>query len=252
MRKDDGAKARFLIDEARSGGAVLIGVDEVGRGAWCGPVVAGAAAFLPGDPEGIRLAGLVRDSKALSKKAREDLSAALRPASVWALGAVSAPGVDALGIRPATLKAMSHAVLGCVHRLRLRLRLRLRPLQLRSGGLGPDVPDDFPSVAVIVDGQDEIPGLEAAFASDFEGAGLRFLGQAALVKGDALVPEASAASILAKVARDKSLSALAKRLPGGGWGEGAGYGTAAHAAFLRAHGPTPHHRRSFRMPGKDV
>lgn len=68
----------------------------------------------------------------------------------------------------------------------------------------------------------------------------------AVVGGDAAVAEIAAASILAKVARDRIMARLDPRWPGFGWARNAGYGTAAHLAALRRLGPTPHHRRSFR------
>lgn len=67
----------------------------------------------------------------------------------------------------------------------------------------------------------------------------------AIVGGDALVPAISAASILAKVTRDRMLVALHERFPAYGFDAHAGYGTAKHMAALREHGPCPEHRRSF-------
>jgi ribonuclease HII len=66
-----------------------------------------------------------------------------------------------------------------------------------------------------------------------------------VVGGDALVPEISAASIVAKVARDRLMARLALRHPGYGWERNAGYGTAEHLRALTALGPTAHHRRAF-------
>jgi ribonuclease HII len=68
----------------------------------------------------------------------------------------------------------------------------------------------------------------------------------AVVGGDALVAEIAAASILAKVARDRIMARLDARWPGYGWAANAGYGTAAHLDALRRLGVTPHHRRGFR------
>jgi ribonuclease HII len=67
-----------------------------------------------------------------------------------------------------------------------------------------------------------------------------------IVKGDAKCLSIAAASIVAKVARDRLMTALDATHPGFGWGRNMGYGTPAHAAALAAIGPTPHHRRSFR------
>ncbi len=69
---------------------------------------------------------------------------------------------------------------------------------------------------------------------------------AALIGGDGRALSIAAASIVAKVARDRIMAGLAAAFPGFGWERNAGYGTAAHAAALARLGPTPHHRRSFR------
>ena len=68
----------------------------------------------------------------------------------------------------------------------------------------------------------------------------------AVVGGDASVPAISAASIIAKVTRDRIMAELARDFPGYGWERNAGYGVRAHAEALHALGVTPHHRRSFK------
>jgi ribonuclease HII len=67
----------------------------------------------------------------------------------------------------------------------------------------------------------------------------------AIVKGDGRSLSIAAASIVAKVTRDRLMARLARAHPGFGWERNAGYGTAEHRAALARHGPTPHHRRSF-------
>lgn len=198
-----------------------IGVDEVGRGAWCGPVMTGAAC-IPDSLEGDALRRIVRDSKTLSAARREVLDAKIRAVAHVALGAASAREIDALGIRPATLLAMRRAV------LRLVSRLTGGQAGFRDGW------------RVVADGVDCIPGLLLPGPWTNE----------SLVRGDALLPEISAASIVAKVARDRLMARLALRHPEFAWERNAGYGTAAHADGLRKVGPGAHHRRSFKMPGK--
>lgn len=80
-----------------------------------------------------------------------------------------------------------------------------------------------------------------------DGLPVRALGVAhrAVVGGDALCYSVACASVVAKVARDRLMAALARRRPQYGWGSNAGYGTAAHLAAMREHGLTPHHRRLF-------
>jgi len=118
-----------------------------------------------------------------------------------------------------------------------------------------------------VDGVDALPGfapvggesrlfrpvaLPAAIRGDlFRPPGGAVVGCLPLIKGDALIAEISAASIAAKVARDRLMARLAVRCPGYGWERNAGYGTAAHAAGLRDLGPSRHHRLGFALPGWD-
>jgi ribonuclease HII len=175
-------------------------------------VVAGAAVFRPG-ADAAETASSVRDSKVLSASRREALARSVRATAWWGLGGASAREVDSIGVRPATLLAMGRAV----RRLEFVLRSEL---------------GDF-ALDVIVDGVDALPG---------------FSNSRSMVRADALVPEVSAASILAKVFRDAAMSRLAVRHPGYLWERNAGYGTAAHSAGLRLLGRTPHHRSSFSIP----
>lgn len=89
-----------------------------------------------------------------------------------------------------------------------------------------------PPVRALVDGNRVPPDLVCAAE--------------AVVGGDACVPAISAASIIAKVTRDRIMADLARAFPGYGWERNAGYGVKAHAEALRSLGVTPHHRRSFR------
>ena len=153
------------------------------------------------------IAGLA-DSKALTARRREVLAMQIRTVGLaWALGWADAAEIDALNILQATLLAMRRAV----------------------AALG------VPPAHVIVDGN-RCPDLR----------GLPFDCTAeAVVRGDALVASVSAASILAKVARDAHMADLDLRYPGYGFAGHKGYPTAVHLAALGALGPSPVHRRSF-------
>ena len=146
------------------------------------------------------------DSKALTRPRREALHDRVRAEARVALGAASACEIDALNIHYATHLAMRRAALRLVRRL------------------------GAPPTRVVVDGN-RLPDLPWPAE--------------ALVKADALVPEVSAASIVAKVVRDRLMAILARRYPGYGWEANAGYPTRAHVEGLRLHGVTQHHRRSF-------
>ena len=176
----------------------VCGVDEAGRGPLAGPVYAAAVVLDPGAP----VAGL-RDSKALSARAREALAGAIRErALAWSVASASAAEIDALNILQATMLAMRRAVDG----------LGLRPALARVDG-------------------NRAPMLACAVET--------------LVRGDALDPAISAASILAKCARDAQMDALHERFPQYRFDLHKGYPTALHLALLSEHGPCPEHRRSF-------
>jgi ribonuclease HII len=196
----------------RSGAdALVIGLDEAGRGPWAGPVMA-AAAWL--DPERCP-AELVRgldDSKRLSPARRRELLALLevcaaRGLVALGLGEAGVEEIDEVNILQASLRAMARAA-----------------ADLAAGcGRAPD--------AALVDGN-KLPELACPAE--------------AVIGGDGRSLSIAAASILAKETRDRCMTALAKDHPGYGWERNKGYGTAEHRAALARLGVTPQHRRSFR------
>lgn len=181
----------------------IAGLDEAGRGAWAGPVVAAAVILPSGDPQlGQALDG-VRDSKQLSPRQREVLCERICTVAVAiGVGVVSPQDIDALGIVPATRRAMVTAV------------AQLSP------------PPDF----LLIDALqlDELP-----------------LPQKSIIKGDALCLSIAAASIIAKVTRDRLLVAFESTYPGYGFARHKGYGTRQHRAALHHLGPCHIHRRSY-------
>jgi ribonuclease HII len=188
-------------------GAVLCcGLDEVGRGALAGPLVA-AAVVLPEDFAARlgRLAPFLRDSKTVPKERREELAARVRAlALALELAVVPVEAINARGIGWANGEAF-------------------RMLIARVAA------DEY-----VVDGKVRPPAPS-------ERAGR----VRCLVKADAQVPAVSAASLVAKVYRDDLMTALHAHHPAYGWARNAGYGTPAHLAALRAHGPSPEHRALF-------
>jgi ribonuclease HII len=159
-------------------------------------------------PAGISplLISRLRDSKVLSPKVRRAIAADIAVSgALYTFGAASAIEVDRLNPLAATMLAMRRAV----------CRLRLPP--------GPAV--------VLVDGN-RLP------------EGLPYPGQA-IIRGDSLIPEIMAASIVAKVLRDRCIAGLAGRHPGFGMERNAGYGTAEHLSAVAEKGPSPHHRLTF-------
>lgn len=191
----------------RRGYARIAGVDEAGRGAWAGPVVAAAVILPLGQPDPLarlRDAG-VNDSKQLTARQREHLAGLIRQlALAVGLGGASARQIDSDGILPATRLAMRRAIHG----------LAVRPAALLIDA---------------VDLSSEVP-----------------LPQEHLNYGDSISLSIAAASIMAKVSRDGFMARLDDLYPGYSFRRHKGYGTAAHRAALQALGPSEMHRHSFR------
>jgi len=182
----------------------VAGLDEVGRGALAGPVVA-AAVVLP-IMDHVPAALLeVNDSKQLRAPQRQRLSDEIHQAARGiGVGSVSAADIDAIGIAAATRRAMTQAL-----------------AQLQDHGITADyLLIDFLTLA--------LP-----------------LPQKGIVKGDCRSLSIAAASIVAKVARDRWLIALHSSYPAYDFQHNKGYGTAAHLQALARVGPCPEHRRSF-------
>lgn len=199
---------------------VLVGIDEVGRGCLAGPVDACAFAFRTSGA----IAGL-RDSKKLSAKRRQALVEPLSSAGWFAYGRAECREIDELGILPATNLAMRRALMGL---------LDLICAQPTTGGV-PSPRRDH--IHVVVDGS-ILPIWQ-----DPQDLGIGSL--QALVRADDLVPEVSAASVLAKVRRDAHMLELDAQFPGYGFAAHAGYGTEQHMRAIDEMGGSAEHRFSF-------
>ena len=184
----------------RAGIEPIAGVDEAGRGACAGPLVAGAVVLPPGKA-GI-IPGLA-DSKLLTEAARERVYAqVLRRAEAWSVVVIDNEECDRLGMHVANVEALRRAV----------ARLEVRPSYVLTDG--------FP-----VDGLG-VPGL-------------------AVWKGDRVAACISAASVLAKVTRDRIMTDLDDDWPAYDFKTHKGYVTDEHTAALTQHGPCPIHRMRF-------
>lgn len=208
MRSITFEKEKSLCEE----GLYVIGLDEVGRGPLAGPVVAGAACYKNPDyeiPEDLeKTFHLVRDSKTLSPKQREKMHDVVRKHFFVGIGMASVVEIDRLNILRASLLAMKRALAD--------LKKTLRPPQ---------------KCYLLIDGNHKLLNCDD--------------GQETVIGGDSLVKSIAAASIVAKVTRDRLIAAYDEAYPAYGFGRHKGYGTREHMEALRKHGPCEHHRKTF-------
>ena len=193
-------------DLRAAGKRYIAGVDEVGRGPLAGPVVA-ACVILPEDFDVLG----VDDSKKLSEKKREQLyDEILSKALAWGIGMQDNASIDEINILEATKEAMRCAIIEAEQRLR------------EKTGCGID--------HILIDA---LTLREIAIP------------QTGIIKGDSASLSIAAASILAKVTRDRMMVEYDSIYPGYAFAKNKGYGTKAHYEGLQAQGMTPIHRRSF-------
>lgn len=225
-------------------GFLPIGIDEAGRGPLAGPVVA-AACLLPADVE---LPG-VNDSKKLTEKRREALFPLVQERAIaWGIGVVDHARIDEINILNATFEAMRLAVRGLLGEIALSEPPLWAEavggpmaLPLPAGWEGKPLPGAPLGEAqvgrqpfLLVDGNQRIR----------EWTGL----QRPVVGGDRKALAIAAASILAKVARDRLMIGYDKLYPAYGFAGHKGYSAPVHWGALDREGPCPIHRRSFLGP----
>jgi len=177
---------------------ITAGVDEVGRGCLAGPVVSAAVIL----KKGIDLK-LLKDSKKISFKKREEISEHIKKNSYYAIGIASVEEILNLNILQASLLSMSRAI----------EKLKIKP------GL------------TLIDG-------------NFAPAGLK--NYQTIINGDEKIKVISAASIIAKVYRDRFMIKLSEKYSNYAWERNFGYGTKAHLEGLKNFGVTSHHRKGFK------
>ena len=185
--------------------APLCGIDEVGRGPLCGPVVS-ACVHIPTENLDNPLWDSINDSKKISAIKREKLFEPLKELCFYGIAEASAQEIDQINIHHATLLAMKRAFHDMLDR----------------NGIAPKT--------ALIDGK---------FAPDLSCA------TQTVIKGDSTSLSIAAASIIAKVTRDRLMTKLHGEYPHYGWDTNSGYGTKAHMDGLQSHGLTPFHRLSF-------
>lgn len=189
----------------------IIGIDEVGRGPLAGPVVVGAVCIYAEHSSKVKkLFPVVKDSKKLSPKAREEWLVRIRDAEKMgflscAVSYVAPSVIDKKGLTAAVQIAIDKSL--------------------------SEIEHDANETKVLLDG-----GLNAP---------AHYSLQKTIIKGDEKELAIALASLVAKVARDAKMVLLSKKFPEYGFEKHKGYGTRGHYAALKKHGPTAHHRKSF-------
>lgn len=192
----------------------VIGIDEAGRGPLAGPVVACAACYKNGDSlsimesESPKKLLLIRDSKKLSEKQREELYDFIFEHFYVGIGICNHKMIDRINILEASFLAMKKALSDLKKEIKNK------------------------NYIIFVDGNKKIPNIS--------------IEQEAIIGGDNLVKSISAASIIAKVTRDRMMKKIHKKYPDYNFASHKGYGTKLHMEMIRKHGPCEIHRKSFR------
>ena len=186
----------------------VIGVDEVGRGAWAGPVFAGAA-FLK-YKNILEIPRSINDSKKLSEFYRLEVLKKIRDFATLSVGSVCAKCIDKIGIQNSVVKAMEMAIINL------------------------KVSNYLEDYIIVVDGN-YLPIFKDKKLN------IKFL-----KKGDTISPSVAVASIFAKVKRDDFMKNLHNSYPEYKWERNMGYGTKDHRMAIDKLGPTQEHRMSFK------
>lgn len=188
----------------QNGFRLIAGIDEAGRGALAGPVVAAAVILPLHQPQTLALLHQVNDSKKVTAKTRDRLFDLITSHAVaYGVGIVEAAVIDEQGILPCTKQAMAVAV------------RQLQP----------------PAQFLLIDGPSPLKAMPTP--------------QKTVIRGDSLSLSIAAASILAKVTRDRLMLTLDAVYPLYGFAQHKGYGTAVHLQAIAQHGPSACHRLSF-------
>jgi ribonuclease HII len=225
---------QVLQDEERTPAIqFVIGIDEAGRGPLAGPVVA-AAIYLP-----TVIPGIIDSKKISNEDAREFLCEAIMnsPSVVWAVAVVDAATIDQINILQATLLGMRVAAAATIQNQPFELPVQAVASAAHKG-------------CYIIRSQQQLPvasakHVHALIDGNRLPAEMEFCSKECLVKGDGREYAIAAASILAKVTRDRLMREYSKQYPDYMLEQHKGYGTATHMRAITEHGATPIHRMTF-------
>ena len=195
----------FLFDESFK--SVIIGTDEAGRGPAAGGVFASAVYFPEVNSQLVDKLEILNDSKQLSKKKRESIYDIIKSETINSTVCIEVEEIEKINILNSSLKAMKLACENVITEL------------------------NQANLLVLVDGNKLIKNFKCP--------------QKYVVKGDSKSASIAAASILAKVTRDRYMEELHTKYPHYGWDKNAGYLTKSHIEAIDMYGLTPHHRASF-------
>lgn len=200
-------KSKKLFDYDLNYNKIIVGTDEAGRGCGAGGVFAGAVCFNTISEDLIKRLSILNDSKKLSKKHREEIFDIIKSETINSVVCIEVEEIERINILNASLKAMNLACSNVI------AQLNQKDLQ------------------VLVDGNKLIKNFNYP--------------QKSIIKGDSTSASIAAASILAKVSRDRYMEELDAKYPQYNWKENAGYLTKEHMSLIDKYGLSPHHRPSY-------
>lgn len=204
-------KSKKLFDYDLGLNKLIVGTDEAGRGCGAGGVFAAAVCFNSVSDDLIKRLSILNDSKKLSKKHREEIFYTIKSETINSVVCIDVEEIERINILNASLKAMNIACFNVISQLQQELKDK--------------------ELQVLVDGNKLIKNFE--YPQQF------------IVKGDATSASIAAASILAKVSRDRYMDRLDEEFPQYKWNENAGYLTKEHMALIDKYGLSPYHRPSY-------
>ncbi len=212
----------------KKGCEFVIGIDEVGKGSFAGPVVAGAVVFKKGSNFKDGMLSEINDSKLLNPGKREILSKEIKnEAMFYSIATIGVSVINKLGIKKATERAFRKAITDIIFQI--------------SGGKSKELK----KTKYMLHNTNYFVLADGFHIKYIRGIGL--INQKAIIKGDRKSISIAAASIIAKVYRDKLMRKLSRKYPDYGFAANKGYGTKFHQIALKKHGLTEIHRTSFNL-----
>lgn len=238
---------------------MVIGTDEAGRGPGAGGVFASAVYFPNPNDELIEKLACLNDSKKLSKKKREELYDIIMANTINSTVCIEVEEIEKINILNASLKAMKLACSNVIlNDLFQQSRLGWQAQQHEADVLilvdGNKLIKDFypsPELLKLVPHFEVLPSPSRGEGKSFQPFNFSAFPQKCIIKGDSKSASIAAASILAKVSRDRYMQDLDEKFPQYNWKQNAGYLTKEHLAAIEKYGITQIHRKSF-LKGRNI